>query len=463
MTSQSLTPKPEESVSEDIDLGSTQISDRLEAEKQKIQDLRKTWEIQELVAQFNKSLFGISRFIRNRESLLRQSQYALLTAEHQLIISGPGRGKSLYSDALFRIFPGESVFSMQFSRTTREDEVFGSPILDKLKEGSVIRNLAGSIVDARFARLDELLDANMWLLRSLHGVFHERKFSKGQQEEDAKLHTAIATTNRFVEGQELEAFSDRWLYQSTVPSSSQFVERNAVDRTFNEHRGNVHLDRADFFDYQQLLYLTEIATGKVPELKITTPPEIRFLKNLLIREYEEQIQSKQKEAEFNYFPVTNRTSAKAINHLNATALLRGRSTVTAYDLLDLRYLISRVYCEKSQSAFDSAVKKVLSQRNVFTNNDIGAIKALEEAVDLVDETFMLRLQGVSLDRTLVERIKKFLHLATDTTLTFGKFLKKIKELNINHESVKEYRDECVQYITEKMSIFSFDAESKLFE
>ena len=427
-----------------------------EMEAARIQDLRANWDPQKLVTEFNRSFFKIGRYIRNRENLLRQTQYALLTAQHQFIVSGPGTAKSMTAEAVFSRFPGQTTFEIQLSRTTREDEFFGSPRLDKLKEGVIVRNLDGTIVKCTFAHIDEYADANTWAIRSLNGVLHERVYKKGQQIAKADIHTAIATANRFLTGEELEAASDRFLYQAMLPQDHRFVEQMAIDRTYDEYRGTVPPKNGETFEFQQLKYLSDITKGLVPDLKITLPSEIRFLKNALLREYDKE---RAKKKEGNFYPLTPRTAAMGIDHLNAAALLRGRSNVERMDLVDLRFLVAKVYSPEEE-AFEAALKTVLQRK--LSTEDVKTIKILDEAIHLVDEAFTHRLQGIKPERKLFEKFKKFIRVTTEAELTFGKISGRVKDLDSHHDLVKQYIRDCSSYIKEKMRLFSLDENTRLF-
>ncbi len=164
------------------------------------------------VAQLKRVVSSLERDLVGFQPLLIQSIYALLTRENLLIFSPAGTGKTLCAGLIFNRISGARVFDTQMSKGTLADELFGSIDTEQLKTGRIVHHTVGTLVDADFAFIDELFDANDMVLRALLGIFHERVFKKGTQLEKANLHTGIAAANYLRATDVTEAVLDRFLF-----------------------------------------------------------------------------------------------------------------------------------------------------------------------------------------------------------------------------------------------------------
>jgi MoxR-like ATPase len=181
-----------------------------------------------------------SHFI-GRDAVLEQILYALLTREHALIIGDRGLAKSRLARSVFAQFEGpRPTFSLQLTRSTSVGQLVGGLDLQAFERGTYVHNLDGYIVRAHFAFLDELFDANDFVLRSLNGILNEREFLNGPQIEPAVLHTAIATTNFMRDTRESRAVLDRLLFKCVVHRAESTLQRFAIRREFiTSHGGTV--------------------------------------------------------------------------------------------------------------------------------------------------------------------------------------------------------------------------------
>ena len=167
--------------------------------------------VDSVVARMKGIVAEIGKSLVNRSELTRQGLRALMTGEHQFIFSAAGVAKSLYANQIFSYFKNAGTYSIQFCPDTTPDDLFGAYDIEKFKKGEIYHNVEGSIITHHFAFLDEFMDGNDKLLRSLLGVLLERRFIAGHQSEESILHTAIATSNYMRMSETTEALLDRFL------------------------------------------------------------------------------------------------------------------------------------------------------------------------------------------------------------------------------------------------------------
>ena len=134
----------------------------------------------------------ISAQILGREQIIRQSFFALMTGEHQLLISRTGMAKSMLARQIFACFDGAVIFEKQLTKDTMPDNLFGAYDIEAMKRGKMIHNVEGSLVLAHFAFLDEIFDANDMLLRSLLSLLNEKQLVNGEQ----IIHSSLAERHR---------------------------------------------------------------------------------------------------------------------------------------------------------------------------------------------------------------------------------------------------------------------------
>ena len=119
----------------------------------------------------NENIRFVSENVLGRDEVIRQSFYALITGEHQIIVSRTGMAKSLLARQIFSCFDGADMFEKQLTKDTMPENLFGAYDIESMKKGKMIHNVEGSLVLSHFAFLDEIFDANDMLLRSLLSRF----------------------------------------------------------------------------------------------------------------------------------------------------------------------------------------------------------------------------------------------------------------------------------------------------
>ena len=322
----------------------------------------------------------------DREREIKQLIYAIFTKEHMLLMGPPGTAKSQLATNVFGSIDGAKTFEIHLTKQTTEEYVFGPINIDELKKGNVVHNTANSLLDADFAFVDEFFDASDVLLRSLLGVLNERVWMKGAQKVQARLHTAILTSNYQRENEITEAILDRIIFKTEIQPVTQKTKRMRIYQDY--------LDRSNF-KLQKLFDLTKLQAFTA---LVDDPASVKFSKDIL-DVFDTLIQEYAKESK-KY--ISQRTANKALKVLKVSALLNNREEVTYSDLEELRYVFCVLNRKIDEELFDAVYEK-----------HVGKIE--EERLALQDLT------------TIENKIKS---IPTDFgNLTDQEFITKMREIN----------------------------------
>ncbi len=383
----------------------------------------------------------------HRDEVLEQIFYALLTREHSLIIGDRGLAKSRLARSVFAHFQDDrEPFSLQLTRTTSVGQLVGGLDLREFEKGTYVHNLDGYIVRAHFAFLDELFDANDFVLRALNGILNERQFLNGPQMEHAALHTAIATTNYIRDTRESRAVLDRFLFKSIVHRAESASERLSIRREFiTSHGGMVGAGVGQGVPYCELEYVSGIVVGENPNHRIAVPPHILVILDELISRYERKMNEKMGDAE--RFVFSDRTKNKAIHVLFASALRSGRRSVEMRDLSTLQFLVPTIGSPEEEEVFDDTLSLTLKG---FGTQDRESIDRASGMIDLLAEVVTQHQIGTLEEATWseitlskVERL--FLHRKS-ATLTLGGIMEEARGLHADHAVVRQLKDELIAAI-----------------
>ncbi len=408
---------------------------------------------QQVIHNLKRVFSSLERELVGFEELLIQSVYALLTRENLLVFSPAGTAKTLCASLIFGRIRGARVFDTQMSKGTLADELFGSVDTDQLKKGRVLHNTKDTLVDADFAFIDELFDANDMVLRALLGIFNERVFKKGTQLEQAKLHTGIAAANYLRATDVTEAVLDRFLFRSYIsPDYSPFALM-AIDQVFTRHYGRAKaavLD--DQIPLEHVSFLADIVRGQLPDYPISVPTHVMFLKNILMNRYRELVDQSQEGNRKRALYISPRTYAKSRILLNASAVLRGRMEVTTEDLSQLRYAITTVGGQPEQAeCFDKAFKETLLK---IRGDDLEVIDQLAEAHELTEQIMARVRDGETVPCTrFLQRILKLFKLVSEGDVTFDHVRRFVDKLQPKDERVKALKrglEQRVQELTRRV-------------
>jgi MoxR-like ATPase len=310
------------------------LSDLIDELVQENEEYYQKVNIEDVSQRLNRLDRVLRKHLVNRGEVIRQGMRALMTGEHQFIFSSAGVAKSLYAKQLFSCFKNSDVFSIQFCPDTTADDLFGAYDIEKFKKGEIHHNIEGSIITHPFAFLDEFMDGNDKLLRTLLGVLLERRFIAGSQVEVAMLHSAIATSNYMRRSETTEALLDRFLYKSFISPAKDLFTLLRIDQVYLHNTGNVNdIPEELKIEMRELIALKRLVLGKDDARKVSVPTAVHFVKNMIASSFEyEMIKYRQ-----DYY-LSPRTISKSNDLIKANAILNNRKTANMSDLDGLHYL-----------------------------------------------------------------------------------------------------------------------------
>ncbi|MCP4717587.1 MAG: MoxR family ATPase, partial [Deltaproteobacteria bacterium] len=361
-----------------------------------------TRKINAISQSINESIIFVSKKVIGRRDMIKQAFLALMTGEHQLLISRTGMAKSLLARQIFACFDNAQLFEKQLTKDTMPENLFGAYDIEAMKKGKMIHNVEGSLVLSHFAFLDEIFDANDMLLRSLLSVLNEKQLVNGEQIVYSTLHSAIAAANYIRVTDVLEAVIDRFLYKCFIPENKETYFQYSIDQIYQENFGKVTIP-------EKRLTLGELSFVKnlIQSQQIKIPGYVLFLKNYILRKYIEETRNTVSDRKD--WTISDRKSVKTQDTLRAAAILDGRLEVDESDIDSLYYAVCVLGRDDEKTRLQkiiSAAKNYFRQdrkvlENIFNAISIfNIIKTSESLEDLKTDDAFTRI------RTGLERVTK---------------------------------------------------------
>lgn len=404
--------------------------------------------LSDIVPRFRLALERVASEVVGRDELITQSALALLSREHQLLFSRAGVAKSLYAMCVFKQFSGGNTFSIQMTKGTTEEGVVGAVSIDELKAGRVTHNTKNSLVDANLAFLDEFFDANDVALRSMLGILNERVFKKGQQQEQAKLHTAIATTNYMRQSDVTEAVLDRFVFRSKLTPSEDPITQFSIDKVYEKRGGSVPAPNPDEqITLDELELLADVCEGKIGSYTISAPAHVLILKNAIIETYERVLTEARAQKSLSAAYISPRTMAKARDVLNAAAILDGRQELATKDLKALEFMIPTLGDEMEQQAFKKALADVITP---LKKSDVKVLDTLGMGIELVKLKQEHLRSGEVPDTTLLQKVLVFFGFTTIAKISFRDIRSAIETLTPESPLTSQMKDGLLHLIDDNI-------------
>lgn len=399
------------------------------------------------------AMYNVSDRVVGRQQLVEQTLLALLSREHQLIQARTGTAKTLYAGTVFGQFMAETFF-LQFTRTTPEEAIFGAIDLKRFKQGVLWHDTKGTIVTADLAFLDELMDANEYIMRALLGILNERVFSFGKQVEDARLHTAIAATNLIRRTELTEPVIDRFLFQAQISPDMTSLQELLMDRIYAKHGGRLVSPKTPIpMDIPR--QLARIVKGENKDRLITCSFSLLFLKNQIIRRYRELTtqERQKKDPKTEMLFISPRTIAKCRDVLNASALLHHRNKVEPGDLLALRFALVAISggdirgnkLPPQEALFLQAIDETLA---AYSNSDLSLVEELMRLNEFI-EAFKHGedLEAIKqLKSSLARKILQLLGVLSWQDVTEQTFIQTLEALKIDKPPIDEIRNDLIRKV-----------------
>ncbi len=347
--------------------------------------------IEEIALKLKNAAQFIGQRVVNREEVIEQAFCALLTGEHMLLQSRTGVGKTLLAEQIFGMFEGANIFRVQASKEQQPDTYFGGLDIEDLKTGIIRHNTKGSLVECEFGFIDEIFDANDFTLRALLSLLNERRLIRGVQNQEAAIHTVIASTNYLRVTEVTEALLDRFIFKALILPDKEPYNQFKIAQKYLQH-GARTAHPPEKIPFAELLFMHEVITGRNEHYRISIKPEDLYFMNLVVRHFEflrnralRESHKGQSTGHYNDFYISPRTQAKSIDLLRALALLRARTHVTHEDISKLYFVFATVGVPEEIALYKKAFQTV--QNTLLSSNGFDQISTL-----LAFETLLMHIR-----------------------------------------------------------------------
>ena len=352
---------------------------------------------------FEKEFSSRKLFLLERDKELKQLMYAMLTGEHLFLQGEAGTGKSMLARHAFNLVSGAKLFSIQMSEATLSEHLFGAyDMLTWKDKGVLMRDITNSLIEADFAFIDEIFDGREDVLRTLLGVLNERKFSEGRQQEEANLHTAVATANYTTINEKTIPILDRFLFKAIIKPIKSKANRLKMYKQ--------HIDKAGKLTDYEIKPLMTIAqlrdfTNKLYSNQVTIDADILEVYDELIQEFAKEMESKKKKF------ISARTANKLLDIVKAAALLDNRTQVKFKDLYEVKYGLCTINDDNEENTFEIVYKRCVESLE-DEKTQLAELKQMKSElkldafkdVNLQPNDYVARLKGL---KTAIKRLGSF--------------------------------------------------------
>jgi len=395
----------------------------------------------DIVSRFKKHFDEVEKHFVERKNELEQIKYAMLIKEHVLLKGKTGTAKSKLGKYCFNFIKGAKTFAIQLSKFMSEEYLFGAIDITKMRnEGKVEHITTDSIIDCEFAFIDEVFDGNDALLRSLLEVLNERKFTRHTQRLDAKLHTAILTSNYVREDEATEAFLDRIMFKSDVKPVTSNKNRMNMYHTFVKHGDKGHIQLGKILDgkavtYEELVSLANFILSDAVEL----PEPVLKLYDLILREYSKQLSCY----------ISDRKANKMLNMLKASAVMNGRKRANFDDIESVKFALVTLNNDQQEEVFRAVFTKLMSDNVKYE----GVVNEMGE----LEKIFNVLLK--SSDQKLNPKSKEILELNEEAQLFEQKILQHnfcngtgFKDTDVKFSEIRQGTDRIIREIAKTLKL-----------
>lgn len=399
------------------------------AQKKEEQKTQATQTVPEQKDNFEKQFSSRKLFLLERDKELKQLMYAMLTGEHLFLQGDAGTGKSMLARHAFALVKNAKLFSIQMSEATLSEHLFGAyDMLTWKNKGILMRDITNSLIEADFAFIDEIFDGREDVLRTLLGVLNERKFSEGHQQEEARLHTAVATANYQTINEKTIPILDRFLFKAIVKPLKNKANRVRMYKQHTTKDGKLT-------DYQinPLMTIKQLKdfTNKIYDNTVSIDNDILEVYDELIQEYTKEINATKKKY------ISSRTANKLLDIVKASVLLDGRTKAKFTDLYEIKYGLCTINDDKEENDFEVCYKRCVESLE-DEKLQIAELEKMEKELKLEDfdtinlqpNDYVARLKGlkqslntlksISPATTKVKDLKNTLEQKVNTTYNQNK-------------------------------------------
>lgn len=337
-----------------------------------------------------------------REEEAKLIVLALMTKEHVVFIGEPGISKSQISEKTASLVKAK-FFKYQLAETTRPEEIIGPIDIKAFRRSEFKRNHKNKLPEAEIAFLDEIFNADSFILNDLLSIFQEKVIYDGEEKINVPLHTAIGTSNNVPTSKNLTAIYDRMLLRSFPEPVPQSMVGDLIDAVWvNEFRRRgagvkVEAKLSDLNKiYDNLLESVDLSRIK---------PRLVEIFALLEKQN---------------IHLTDRRKGKALKVVAAHALLERRTIATEEDLMVLAYIAPH------NLATAKRVKTILEDELETPKKYLKIISDIDSNLTTASEL----LNNEAISETELESKKKYLLFASER---FAKIKGKFGDENLNRK------------------------------
>ena len=384
---------------------------------------RETHSIQQVVAKMKAGFEHISKYVRGYDQVMVQTQLALATGNHHLLVGPTGLGKSYYARAVLNLFASDvKRYENQITLETTEDQLYGFIPFDRIKDGTGRRNVESGIVASEVAFLDEIFDGRDELLRSLLWTLSDRRYKNGDQMVQSPLRTVIACGNYVRKNEKTGAFLDRFIFQSEISPNLSTIERQAILR-----------NREALCDVPSISEAQKISTTELSAInrhvdEMNLSHDVAMYLDAIISEYN----SRTSESSVD---VSGRTFRQMGRIIKAHALLRGQLAATLDDLSCLALLVPVHLSEADREAFRGSWSEVMRSASGGEANVVSTLGSLTELTRLIE-------RGEELCKlTLSQHLLTFLGITSAQKCSYQGVLAALDKLQPSLPYFRRYRDD----------------------
>lgn len=387
-------------------------------------------ELQAAVSRIRKYFDGFKKIYVGRDHTIDLVMYAILQKMHTLFFGVPGTAKTALPTSIFNGIEHEgTTFEVQMTAFMAEDAIFGPYNIKRMREEGILEhNTAGMLPEAGFAILDEILDANPAVLRSLLSSLNERRMMKGRQVLDIPLHMAYCATN-----------IDPYLFLKKYPQAWAVFDRIAfIDRIGYLEDPNQVVEMVKMFQYRTSLdsknKLNIADINAVCDYVLLPPTLIQDQLVLMkygeaIIEYREKRKEKMKELESEalknvqnkeydvdyqgiiFSDISDRRVCWASQMLEVNAVLNGRIKVLPEDLHAAHFMLGTSSIEEQiwKEIIDKKVQEIeelkKNQLSDLQRQQIELMRGQFEDIRSAGHDLDVRVNGISTLRVQISQIK----------------------------------------------------------
>lgn len=173
--------------------------------------MRDTTDTQNIAAQLIQVEAELGASFLERAHEIRGLTLGLVSGQHVLMYGPPGTGKSALVRSFLSHIDNSLGFELLMTKFTAPESLEGPLDMQELMTGRYIRKRDGYLTHCDVAFLDEVFRSNAAALNTMLSIMNEGMYHEEGKRHPSKLSFIVGASNDLPDGDELNAFSDRFL------------------------------------------------------------------------------------------------------------------------------------------------------------------------------------------------------------------------------------------------------------